>query len=136
MVKVGSINRFGKLDGVARAVDVDCGLAFFVGTQVIHGGEVVEVIHLVFEFFDVFSTDTQFFAGQVTMHRHRPRSTDTPVRTQGGHLAVAFLADQEMHGAAFSLQKFFHQAFANEAGGSCDEIMHSCCPCVFSLANQ
>ena len=136
MVKMPGINGFGKLDRVARAINVDSDLAFFVSTQVIDGRKVVEMAYLALELFDVFGADTEFFAGQVAMHSHRPGSTDAPVLAQGGYLASTFLADQEMHRRAFSLQEFFHQAFTNEACGSRDEIMHIRCPSVFGLTSN
>ena len=132
-MKVPSINGLGKLNRIACAINVDSGLAFLICTQVIDSRQVIKMTHLAFEFFDVFSTDAQFFAGQIAMHSHRPCGIDAPVSTQGRHLTVTFLADQEMHRCTFSLQKFFHQAFTNEAGGPRDEIMHSRCPCVFRL---
>ena len=136
MVKMSGINGFGKLDRVARAINVDGNLAFFVGTQVIDGREVVEMAHLALEFFNVFSADTEFFAGQIAMHSHRSRGTDAPILAQGGYLASAFLAYQKMHRRAFSLQELFHQAFTNEACGSRDEIMHIRCPSVFHLTSN
>ena len=124
MVKMSGINRPGKFHRVAGAVDIDGNLAFLVGLQAIDRRQVVKSGNLTLEFFNVFSTDTEFFAGQVAMHRNRPGRAHPPVFTQRGNLAGAFLADQEINFCTLSFQQLFDQAFTDEARGSGDEIRH------------
>ena len=94
------------------------------------------MIDLPFEFLDIIGRYAQLFSGQIAVHRNHAGDTGTPVSTQRLDLASTFLADQEMHRRAFSLQEFFHQAFTNEACGSRDEIMHIRCPSVFGLTSN
>ena len=53
MVHMACVYRFGELHHVARAVDVHFDLGLFVCTKVVHRRQVVDMIHLAFEFFDV-----------------------------------------------------------------------------------
>ena len=92
VVEVTRINGFGQLDGVARAFNVDRNLAGLVGTQVVHGGQVIKMINLAFEFFDVIGGDTQLLGGEVAKHGHHARRTGAPVLAQGTHLVFAGLA--------------------------------------------
>ena len=59
MVKVPGINRLRKLNRVAGAIDVDGNLAFFVGAQVIDGGQMIKMADLALEFFDVVAADAE-----------------------------------------------------------------------------
>ena len=128
MVKVSGINCLGKFQRVAGAVDIDGNLACLIGLQVIDRRQVVKVGNLTLEFFDVFGADTEFFAGQVAMHRNCPGRAHPPVVTQRRNLAGAFLADQEINFCTLSFQQLFDQAFTDEACGSGDEIRHCTFP--------
>ena len=124
MVEMPGIDGFGQLHRVARAFDVDGDLALFVGAEVIHRCQVVEVVDLPFERLLRIGRNAEFFAGEVAMHGNRPGSTHAPELAQRGHFVVAFLADEKVHHRALALQQLFDQALANETGGAGHEIMH------------
>jgi hypothetical protein len=66
MVEMPGVNGLGKIHGVAGAVDVHGHLAFgLIGAQVVHGGQMVEMIDLSLQPLDVICCHTQFFTGEV-----------------------------------------------------------------------
>ena len=70
MVKVPGVDGLGQLDGVTGAIHIHLDLAGGVGSQVVNGGEVVNMVDRAFELFDGLCRHAQFFAGEVTKHRH------------------------------------------------------------------
>ncbi|MCY1557229.1 hypothetical protein D9M68_940620 [compost metagenome] len=82
------------------------------------------MVDLALERFGLVCRDPQLLAGEVAKHRHGARRTHTPGLPQSRHLALAFLADEEVHHRALALEQLAHQALADEAGGTGDEVMH------------
>jgi len=97
MVKMPSVNRLGKFHGVARAVDIYRYLAFLIGRQVVHRGQMVEMVDLALQPLDVFRGHAQAFGLEVAKHRHRPCRADTPVAAQLGHLVLALATQEKVH---------------------------------------
>ena len=128
VVHVAGINRLGKLHHVARAFDVHSNLAFGIGRQVIHRGQVINVVDAALERLDVVSANAQLFGRQVTAHGYGPCLARTPVVKQRADLALTARAHQKMHCAATARQKCLDQTLANKTRGAGDEVMH-----VFSL---
>ena len=124
MVKMGSVNGFGQLNGVARALNIHGNLTCLVGAQVVHRSQVIKVVDLALEGFDVVRSHTQLFDVQVAKYRHHAGRAHAPVLPQISHLALALLANQKVHHRAFALKQFFDEPLANEAGRTGDEILH------------
>jgi len=64
------------------------------------------------------------------MHGHSACGADAPVVAQRRSFASALFAQQKVNRAAFSPKKFFNKTFADETGGSGNEIMHLVVPFV------
>ncbi|MNV33782.1 hypothetical protein D3C71_1251630 [compost metagenome] len=124
VVEMPGVDGLGQLDRVARAFDVHGHLGLFVSTQVVHRCQVVEMIDLALEFFDVFARNAQLLGRQIAEHRDGAGRPHTPEATQIGHLVGALLADQEVHHAAFALQQLLDQPLANEPRCPRHEILH------------
>ena len=82
------------------------------------------MIDLSVELLDVVRRNAQLRGRQIAMNRHKAGGTVAAVSAQRFHLADAFLTDQKIKRAAFSRPELFDQKFADEAGGSSDEIVH------------
>ena len=117
-------DQFGEFDRVAGALDIDRDLTRLIGAQVVNSGQMVEMVNLAFELFQIVRRDSQLFCRQVAKHRHRARGTGTPVLAQRRHLVLAFLADQKVHHRALALQQFLDQPFSNKSGRTGNKVLH------------
>jgi len=124
VVEMPGANGLGELHGVARTVHVDGDLALGVGLQVVHRGQVVEVVDLPLERLHILSAHAQPPGGEVAEDGHDPRRPDAPVLAQRRHFGLALAANQEVHHGALALQQFPDEPLADEAGGTGDEVMH------------
>ena len=96
-----------------------------VGAQVIHGGEVIEVVDLALEALDDVGRHAELLAGQVAVDGNRASLADAPVGEQVGQLAGALLAHQEVDRAAAPRQQLLDESLADETCGAGDEILHA-----------
>mmetsp|Transcript_13045 Transcript_13045/g.52044 ORF Transcript_13045/g.52044 Transcript_13045/m.52044 type:complete len:688 (-) Transcript_13045:2028-4091(-) len=125
VMHMAGLDGLRKLDHAARALDVDGHLRLFIGREVVDRGEVVEVVDLALEAFDHVGRHTQLLAGEVPVDRDRAGLGDPPEGQQLGQLGRAFLAHQEVDRAAAPCQQLLDEAFADEACGTGDEILHA-----------
>ena len=124
MVEVPRIDGLGQVHRVARAFDVHGHLGFFIGSQVVHRSQVVEVIDLALELLHIVGRHAQLLGREVAKHRDGARRAHAPKVAQVGHLVRTLLADQEVDHSPLALQQLLDQPLANEPRCPRHEILH------------
>ena len=131
VVQVARVDRLGELHEVARALDVDPDLTLLVGTQVVHGGQVVDGVDLALQGLQRIGAHAQAAGRQVAHHWHGARlgaARQAPIGVQ--RIDLGRVAHQEVHGAALARQQRLDQSLADESRGPGDEIAHRFLPAV------
>ena len=121
VVKAPDVVGVRELDHVLGALDVGLLRGLLVGLDVVHRGEVEEVVDLLVEVLDA-----EAGLGQVAVHRHDPALGRAEALDQGVDLAARPLADQHVD-RALALQQLLDEMAADEAGGAGHEVVHRCC---------
>ena len=124
VVEVPGVDGLGQVHRVARALDVHGHLGFFIGSQVVHRSQVVEMVDLPLELLHIVGRHAQLFGGEVAKHGDGACRAHAPEAAQVGHLVCTLLADQEVDHRPLALQQPLDQPLANEPRCPCHEILH------------
>jgi len=129
VVQMAGVDRLGELDHRARPFDVGRDLRLGVGREVVHRGQVVDVIDLALELPELVGADTEPLGGQIAIHRHHARlraaAFFAPVGEQLRQLGFAFAPEQEVDDGTAPREQGLDESPADEAGRSGDEVAHA-----------
>ena len=128
VVQAAGADRPGEGDDAPRALDVDFDLPLRVGGEIVDGRQVEQVADAPLQRCARPLADAQAIAGEVALHRHRPRAIDAPERVQRVQPLGRGVAHEKMDDRAASREQAPHEAAADEAGGSGDEVFQDVLP--------
>ena len=112
-----------ELDHVPRAFDVGSLLLFGARREIVDCGEVVEVLDLSAELFQIAFGDAEQRLGEIADDRDHLFLVGAPLLAQCGELLLRALADEDVDGVA-TLQQIADQKTADETGAAGDEVSH------------
>ena len=120
--------RFGKGDGIARAVDVGPLLCFGAGIEIVDGGEVEEVSDLPFELPGFGLRYAQVLFRELADNWDDTFFIDSPVRPELVHTRQLDRAHENVYRTFGAQEQFGNETFSDKAGGASDEVIHSYLP--------
>ena len=118
---VKCLSCFNRMPG---AFDIGLALALGVGTHVVNGGEMKEVIDVALKFADIGIRQAKARLRQIADNGNHPGFIHAPALAQFGELVQGLFPDQQVDDATAG-QQFFYEEAADKSGSACQKIVHS-----------